>query len=242
MNAVRGYFNSLYLTLLAFAGCGGVAAPPSAAGDMTLANARDTAVIAATSLARIAVAARPAADLQAILEHGRSFPQCPSMTYSVRGNTLDLTLAYGAGCGLDNAPAVTLAGQLAGSYFPGAHNLDFGVAAVVAGGNEAMNGSYAGRVSFLKDVQIFTVTTRLTLGEGTVLEGDGTIEIHPAGETVRIVRANARVVQGDADQNVALTNATTTLLGERPFAPVSGEFVVSPASGDAAGAISGTFD
>lgn len=241
MDAVRGYFNSLYLTLVAFAGCGGVAAPPFGPGDAAVARARDTATVAAAGMAKIALAARPAADLQAILEHGHSFPQCPSMTYSVRGNTLDLTLAYGAGCSLDNAPAVILAGQLAGSYFPGAHDFDFGVA-VVAGGDEAMNGSYAGRVSFVEDLQIFTVTLRLTLGDGTVLEGEGTIEIHPAGETVRVVRANTRVVQGDADQNVALTNTTTTLLGERPFAPVSGEFVVSPASEDAAGAISGTFD
>lgn len=227
------------------AGCGGVTDTPSREGSMDARTAREAATLAAQTIVHTALLARPAADLKAILEQGRPFPNCPTMSVDVRGNTLDLSLNYpDGGCTVDDVPGLMASGVLAGNYLPGVHEFSFQAAQLTVAGRAAIEGSYFGRISYREDVQAFAVTFDLRLSDGTIVSGSATVEIDLSGDSIRIAYANGKVTTGTESSTIRLTDATMNLAAGAPLVPISGEFDLWESDTDALGTAdwSGRFD
>jgi hypothetical protein len=171
-------------------GCGTAGVPRadgSADGGVDHEQAKLIAQESAKAVGLALLAARPAADLQAIYEAGLPHPVCPQTQPDFNGDHIDLSLDYGTGCVATYASGPEFAGRLSGSYTASTHTFDLTLENVqsIAG---LLEGTVSGRVEPNVVEQTFYVSVIANLS-GWSIQGTAIAEVELAEARLRITQA-----------------------------------------------------
>jgi hypothetical protein len=251
MNAMRQSCLSVILgiTIAALAGCDSITTPSS---DLLTDNYQDTqqtesngttppesessdtataqekakavqsVIDAAEAIAMSVASILPVKDLQVFFEGGLTLPGCPTIVTEPDSNTILLALDYGDGCSPGLHHESTFTGLVSGTAFIAFNAFEFSYDEFQIDG-ASLDGTISGSHLPLDDATEFIISIDLALADGTLVEGNATVDVETTTGVITIVEATARVVMTIGDiVDAAMVGLLVDLATYGSFVPSAG--------------------